>query len=129
MDEEIMNLPDYLTELMYERRIDSQRELAEKAGVSQATINNILQGRMVKADTLRTIADNLGLPHEDILVAAGYLPPRGGQEEMDALARMIMAMLVKLPRHDKRDILALAQAKLARIAEAEEEEYSPHAWG
>ena len=52
-----------LRAVMQERDISSETTFAEKCGVSQKTMNNILNGRYaLKISTLTEIADRLNLP-------------------------------------------------------------------
>lgn len=53
----------------------SQRDIADKVGVSQTTIHNMMQGRVPSRSTLQQFADRLELPPDavdDLLIAAGY---------------------------------------------------------
>jgi transcriptional regulator with XRE-family HTH domain len=55
------------------RKLLSQRELAARAGVARATINNIEQGKLrPHPRTLRKLAEALGVPPEEL---AEYLDP------------------------------------------------------
>jgi transcriptional regulator with XRE-family HTH domain len=53
----------------------TQAELAERAGVLQASVSDLERGRVALpgADARRRLAAALGVPHVDLLVAAGEL--------------------------------------------------------
>ncbi|MFI0897707.1 helix-turn-helix domain-containing protein [Streptomyces sp. NPDC020983] len=70
-------LYDRLIERDYDlsARGGGQRRLAERAGVSAATISRMLRGEVLNPDPeiLRRIADVLALPFGEVLVRAGIL--------------------------------------------------------
>ncbi|MTI85374.1 MAG: helix-turn-helix domain-containing protein [Firmicutes bacterium] len=69
-----MNFGEYLKQLRKEKSI-SQRELAEKSGISNAEISRIETGgrQKISPDVLRAIAPILDTPYEDLMDKAGYL--------------------------------------------------------
>lgn len=72
-----MSFGKYLKQLRTEKPI-SQRELAYKAGISNAEISRIETGGRQKPspDVLRAIAPILGVPYEELMDKAGYLNSR-----------------------------------------------------
>lgn len=72
-----MSFGTYLKQLRKEKPI-SQRELADKAGISNAEISRIETGDRLKPspNVLRAIAPILGVPYEELMVKAGYLNNR-----------------------------------------------------
>lgn len=69
-----MSLGEYLKQIRNEKLI-SQRELAEKSGISNAEISRIESGERQKPspDALRAIAPVLGLSYETLMDKAGYI--------------------------------------------------------
>lgn len=69
-----MTFGDYLKDLRKQKSI-SQRELAEKSGISNAEISRIETGGRQKPapDALKAIAPVLGVQYEELLEEAGYL--------------------------------------------------------
>ena len=63
-----MGLEDAIKKLLEEREM-SQRELAEKSELSQATISRVLQGKEtnLRRETLESIAEALGVTAVDLL--------------------------------------------------------------
>lgn len=106
-------LAQYFLDLMRVRRIDSERELARQAGVSSPTINKVMNGGSVRADTLQTIADNLNLPVTDLLKAAGYNVEEK-QDIKSRLVREIVRLMDRLDEDDQEEILAIARVKAER---------------
>lgn len=69
-----MSFGEYLKQLRKEKSI-SQRELAEKSGVSNAEISRIETGgrQKISPDVLRAIAPILDIPYEELMDKAGYI--------------------------------------------------------
>lgn len=69
-----MNFSEYLKQIRLEKSI-SQRELAEKSGISNAEISRIESGARQKPspDALKALAPILGVEYEDLMDKAGYL--------------------------------------------------------
>jgi transcriptional regulator with XRE-family HTH domain len=69
-----MTFGEYLKHLRSEKEI-SQRELAEKSGVSNAEISRIETGERKKPSpiTLKAIAPFLNITYEELLKKAGYI--------------------------------------------------------
>jgi len=72
-----MTVGDYLKQLRKEKSI-SQRELAEKSGISNAEISRIETGERQKPspDVLRQLASALNVPYESLMDKAGYINER-----------------------------------------------------
>lgn len=66
-----------ITELMHEAHIDSQRELARAAGISNTAVSRIIRGERTrpKQDVLLRIAKALHADPFEILRIAGYAIP------------------------------------------------------
>lgn len=78
MGDEMMNLKEfgiYFAELREKSGYRSQRELADKSGVSHSTINRIEAGtHKAKPETLKAVAPFLkGVDYEELLEKAGIL--------------------------------------------------------
>lgn len=69
-----MSFGEYLKQIRLEKSI-SQRELAEKSGISNAEISRLESGERQKPspDALKAIAPILGVTYEDLMDKAGYL--------------------------------------------------------
>ncbi|MDR7238770.1 helix-turn-helix domain-containing protein [Neobacillus drentensis] len=72
-----MSFGEYLKQLRKNMSI-SQRELAEKSGVSNAEISRIETGgrQKISPDVLRAIAPILEIPYEELMDKAGYINSR-----------------------------------------------------
>jgi transcriptional regulator with XRE-family HTH domain len=72
-----MTVGEYLKQLRKEKSI-SQRELAEKSGISNAEISRIETGERQKPspDVLRQLASALNVPYESLMDKAGYINER-----------------------------------------------------
>lgn len=65
---------DYLAGVIAERRL-SLREVAERTGVSHATLSQVINGKTIPSPpTLKLIADGLGLDYINLMRLAGHLP-------------------------------------------------------
>lgn len=64
----------YLADLRAEKGI-SQRELAEKSGISNTEISRLESGKRVNPSpaTLKAIAEAFGVEYSDLMKAAGYI--------------------------------------------------------
>ena len=73
-----MTIADYLRAKRIEKGF-SQRQLSSLCGVSNSELSRIEAGdrRNPSPGVLRSIAAGLGVPYEDVLAAAGYLPAEG----------------------------------------------------
>lgn len=76
-DKEVQNKMSNVGEVIKERRLAkgmSKRVLAEKAGISHSEVHRIENGERQNPSVpmLIALADVLGIPHDDILVLAGY---------------------------------------------------------
>ncbi|MCM3163743.1 helix-turn-helix domain-containing protein [Metabacillus litoralis] len=69
-----MSFGEYLKQLRKDKSI-SQRELAEKSGISNAEISRIETGgrQKISPDVLRAIAPILEVPYEELMDKAGYI--------------------------------------------------------
>jgi transcriptional regulator with XRE-family HTH domain len=73
----------YFAKLREESGFRSQRELADKSGVSHSTINRIEAGKhKVSTENLKILSKYLkGVDYEDLMSAAGYLDSATEAEE------------------------------------------------
>jgi transcriptional regulator with XRE-family HTH domain len=69
---------DYIRKKMGSR---SQRQIAFKVGVSQTTIGNYLLGRRPDVSIAPRLAEALGVPENELMVAAGYIKPPANPAE------------------------------------------------
>lgn len=69
-----MNFGEFIKQLRNDKGL-SQRELAEKSGISNAEISRIETGERKKTSpiTLKAIAPFLGITYEELLKEAGYI--------------------------------------------------------
>lgn len=125
---ENLTLADYLRATMEEFNYTSERSFALYLGVSYSTVNRILAGDKVDADSLIKIAKALHVPIETLYRLAGYLPP---EEAKTQVLREVEHLLRELPEADQRRILDLvrveykhhqAQAKPVDISEKEKKQ-------
>ena len=70
----VISIGKYIADLRLERGM-SQRELAEKSGLSNTEISRLENGKRVKPSpaTLRGISEALGVEYSDLMKAAGYI--------------------------------------------------------
>jgi transcriptional regulator with XRE-family HTH domain len=69
----------------------SQEELAERLGMSQRWVSNLELGnvKLPRQDTMRALSDVLGIPLEDLYVAAGIAETTTGARKIkDALPHL-----------------------------------------
>lgn len=70
---------DMLAKIIKEKTADpkvfSQRDLAQRAGISNTTINRIINGRRADPDTLEKIAPYIGYSYIDLMIMEEYLKP------------------------------------------------------
>lgn len=94
-----MSFGEYLKQLRKEKSI-SQRELAEKSGVSNAEISRIETGgrQKISPDVLRAIAPILEVPYEELMDKAGYISTNASFmiEHREAEERFIELVTPKL---------------------------------
>lgn len=94
-----MTVGEYIKELRKENSI-SQRELADKSGISNAEISRIETGERQKPspDILRKLAPHLGVSHEDLMNKAGYINERSAfmAENREAENKFISIFTPKL---------------------------------
>lgn len=94
-----MSFGEYLKQLRKEKSI-SQRELAEKSGVSNAEISRIETGgrQKISPDVLRAIAPILEIPYEELMDKAGYINSKSSfmTEHREAEERFIELVTPKL---------------------------------
>lgn len=69
-----MTFGEYVKRLRSEKQL-SQRDLAEKSGVSNAEISRLESGERKKPspNVIKAIAPPLGISYEDLMVKAGYI--------------------------------------------------------
>jgi len=77
----------------------SRRQIAERSGVSEGTIRNILLGKRAHAESYVLLADYLKLPSDQVFRMAGVLPPRevDGKFTRDFLLSRLYDVLSRLP--------------------------------
>lgn len=94
-----MSFGEYLKQLRKDKSI-SQRELAEKSGVSNAEISRIETGgrQKISPDVLRAIAPILEIPYEELMDKAGYINSKSSfmTEHREAEERFIELVTPKL---------------------------------
>ncbi|WP_079525412.1 helix-turn-helix domain-containing protein [Solibacillus isronensis] len=94
-----MSFGEYLKQLRKDKSI-SQRELAEKSGVSNAEISRIETGgrQKISPDVLRAIAPILEVPYEELMDKAGYISTNASFmiEHKEAEERFIEIVTPKL---------------------------------
>lgn len=90
---------EYLKSLRKEKSL-SQRELAEKSGISNAEISRIETGNRKKPspDVLRALAPILNVPYEELMDKAGYINDRSAfmTERRDAEEAFFITITPKL---------------------------------
>jgi len=92
-------------------------ELAEKAGLSPATISLVMKGeRGVGPDFCNAVARALNIPPDEVFRQAGLLPP---VPEQDAVAENALHLFRHLTVADQERILAMMRV-LATLSKAEE---------
>ena len=96
-----MNLGEYLIRIRNERGY-SQRDLAEKSGVSPAEISRVESGKRQKPSptVLRALADTLVISYPYLLQLAGYMddPSFGDEDIDDVFMDEVTGEMVDLPR-------------------------------
>ena len=96
-----MNLGEYLIRIRNERGY-SQRDLAEKSGVSPAEISRVESGKRQKPSptVLRALADTLVISYPYLLQLAGYMDdPSSSDEDIDdVFMDEVTGEMVDLPR-------------------------------
>ncbi len=94
-----MSFGEYLKQLRKDKSI-SQRELAEKSGISNAEISRIETGgrQKISPDVLRAIAPILEVPYEELMDKAGYISKNASYmiEHREAEERFIEIVTPKL---------------------------------
>jgi transcriptional regulator with XRE-family HTH domain len=97
------DFPTWLEERLKEQGI-TQSELARRAGVTRGAINGILQGvRGPGVELSKGIAKALSLPPEQVLRAAGLLPP---EAKINEQMEKIIHELDGLSRDEQEEFLA-----------------------
>jgi transcriptional regulator with XRE-family HTH domain len=96
----IKTLAKYVEDKRLALGIDSQTELARRAGVPRETVNRIERGltQNPEADVRRRLAKALGVSHLDLLVAAGEITE-------DEIAKAGASGVVERDPHDRREQL------------------------
>ena len=76
----------YLADLRTEKKW-SQRELADRSGISNTEISRIESGKRTNPNpsTLRTLADALQAEHRDLMILAGYIEDIHDQDKLNEL--------------------------------------------
>jgi len=102
----------------------SQRELARRAGISAAAVNQILtEQRQPTAEFSIAIARALRVPPEAVLRRAGHLPPvpdNGHQDEgTEFLIQRLKAMLPLIPREERDRVIDTILSYASAIAAAQ----------
>lgn len=103
-----VNFSEWLVSML-QARDWNQADLARRAGVSKASISDVISGRRNIGNDLATaIADALKLPTEQVYRAAGLLPPA---IHIDEDMEQILHEIEKLPKADREEILAFIRMK------------------
>ncbi|HBF39801.1 MAG TPA: hypothetical protein DDW50_21115 [Firmicutes bacterium] len=110
----------YLSELRNRNNIETQRELADKSGLSTATISRIEAGlQKAKPEHLKKIAPYLKTPYEELMKAAGYLDEKNVDEEIkNSRLIKVMARAEELPDDKIKYVVNVVEG----IIKAHEEE-------
>jgi transcriptional regulator with XRE-family HTH domain len=105
-------LTEFITAYLEEHNI-SQRQLSFAIGVSNATINRVLQTGGASDDTLKKLAAYCRHDLSDLYRMAGKLPPEDSAEQR--IGRRVVAEFEGLSEEDQEELLiylrALAEAK------------------
>lgn len=93
----------------------SQRELADKADVSNGTLSYIEQGRteQPKPSTLGKIARALGMSLDDLYSMAGILPAKAPTTKLEKIVARLADMMSRMPEAGWDEVLKYAEAKQA----------------
>lgn len=96
------------------RRGMSQADLEAKSGLSAATISRILSGsRGAGADTARKIARAFNMPPENVMRAAGILPPTFAEIiDSNPSLRELYSILSQMSEADQVELLRYARYRL-----------------
>ena len=96
------------------RRNLSIREFSRLVGVSHPTISSLLNGEVPTYDLCKKLAPILHVPLEQMLRAAGLLPPKpNGNQKLDEA----LHVLSMLPPDDLEELIQIARLKLERQAQ------------
>ncbi len=87
---------------MREHRFWSQEELAERAGVSRATIYKAEGGAGVAPKTGRALAEALGVPPEDLLPKAEAPSASGQRDQEEPIFRMARRLALQRAQQDQQ---------------------------
>lgn len=91
----------------------SQRDLANKANVTNSTINYIERGKTKEPEptTLRKIASALSMSVDDLYSMAGILPVRKPSSKMERIIARLATLLEGMPEHGIEEVLKYAEEK------------------
>lgn len=102
---------EWLRKELNHRKI-SQRELADRSGITPAQISRVISGtRGPGPELIQSIAYALNLPPEEVYRAAGLLPEH---PKSNPSVEEILHIARQLPQADIEDLIALARTKLER---------------
>jgi transcriptional regulator with XRE-family HTH domain len=91
-----------------EQRGWSQGELCRQSGLSSASVSNVLNGQQTPGLRFyQGVATAFGIPLDDVLRAAGLLPP---EPESDQVLGEINYYLSEMPAEEQRRFLIMARS-------------------
>ena len=113
-----MTFSEYLKSKIKERSF-SYRKLAYLAGVDHTYISKIINGKIAgppSPDIIRKLSKPLGVPYEDMMIAAGYIDNKHTQNETRAIddpeirelmetVSILLRCNNKLSKNDKNEII------------------------
>jgi transcriptional regulator with XRE-family HTH domain len=111
MDKEHSQALATLLKQARERLGMSAREVADRSGMADSNVIRLEQGAIAnpRPDTLKSLADVLGLDLADVYAAAGYVQPHG----LPSFAPYLRSKYADLPANAKVEM----EQSFARIAE------------
>lgn len=91
----------------------SKSELARRAGISPTAVSDMLSGRRsVGTSNATAIAKAFNIPTDEVLRAAGILPPKPTKTE---LIERILNLVEGLPSDEKQDVMDYAEMVYKRM--------------
>lgn len=95
------------------RREMNQSELARKLETSSSAVSGwVRQGRVPTPESCDKIADALGIPVDEVLMAAGHRPR--GLDEWDEDVREVASLMQRLPDNERDAVRDFARWRYER---------------